>query len=403
VIDQQAEAIGIDRQEGARPCKPDAAWEALEQFIHTIQEGRQAPGQYRAALSAVCEATGAQIAYLYSDRLSRVLEIAGNTKPAAQWCCDFCHKLAAAMPAGGVWEEAPSTAPNGASPNGQPHEPAPVAAALVAVETPRPAWLVAVSFDRARQLDARDLQVVRVIWQLQVGQDRHATVYDKLKETLFGVVRCLSTAIDAKDPYTCGHSERVARIAVRLGEELKLPRGEVSDLYLAGLLHDVGKIGIRDDVLFKEGSLTPEEYAHIKEHPIWGDRIVSNVTRLAYLRPGVRGHHERFDGKGYPDALAGESIPKMARILAVADACDAMMSTRRYRAAIPPERIEEIMREGSGTQWDPWVIDAFFACRKDLYAVCQRGLGQSVYIAVERAAVDAGSKNMVGRTFLKHG
>jgi HD-GYP domain-containing protein (c-di-GMP phosphodiesterase class II) len=164
-----------------------------------------------------------------------------------------------------------------------------------------------------------------------------------------------------------------------------LGRGEISDLYLAGLLHDVGKIGIRDQVLLKEGPLTPEEFGHMKEHPVLGERIIANVSRFAYLRPGVRGHHERFDGTGYPDRLAGDAIPLMARILAVADACDAMMSTRRYRAALPPARIEQIMREGSGSQWDPRVVEHFFACRHELYAVCQRGLGQSVYLAVERA------------------
>ena len=167
---------------------------------------------------------------------------------------------------------------------------------------------------------------------------------------------------------------------------MKLSRGEISDLYLAGLLHDVGKIGIRDEVLCKPGPLTPEEYAHIREHPVIGERIIANVTRLAYLRPGVRGHHERFDGKGYPDGLAGEAIPLMARILAVADSCDAMMSARRYRPALSPARIEAIFREGAGTQWDPRIVEYFFACRHDLYAVCQRGLGQSVYMAVERAA-----------------
>jgi HD-GYP domain-containing protein (c-di-GMP phosphodiesterase class II) len=167
---------------------------------------------------------------------------------------------------------------------------------------------------------------------------------------------------------------------------MKLARGEISDLYLAGLLHDVGKIGVRDAVLLKEGPLNAEETAHMREHPVTGDRIVANVTRLDYLRPGVRGHHERYDGKGYPDGFAGDAIPRMARILAVADSCDAMMSNRRYRVALSQSRIEEIFRQGAGTQWDPRIVDCFFACRQDLYEVCQRGLGQSVYMAVERAA-----------------
>ena len=225
-----------------------------------------------------------------------------------------------------------------------------------------------------------------MIWQLQATQQRNDRVNDKWKETLFGVVRCLTAAIDAKDPYTCGHSERVARIAVRLGESMGMSRGDTSDLYLAGLLHDLGKIGIRDSVLWKEGPLTEEEYQHVREHPVIGEKIIANVTRLAYLRPGVRGHHERFDGLGYPDGLVGESIPLMARVLAVADACDAMMSTRRYRAALDESRICQIFEEGAGTQWDPRVVDHFLSCRHELLCISQRGLGQSVFIAVERAA-----------------
>jgi HD-GYP domain-containing protein (c-di-GMP phosphodiesterase class II) len=363
------------------PGAVDTACDALERFIQVLQETKRVADQYHAALSAICEGTGAQLAFLYSDQLGRVLETAGDPVSKSHWYRDFCKRLVTDLPRGGLWK-----APSHDRLRGGTTGLEPLSAAMLPVEAPRPAWMVAVSFDDDRPLGQSELRVMQVIWRLQLGQNRHAVVHDNLKETLFGVVRCLSTAIDAKDHYTCGHSERVARIAVRLGEEMKLSRGEISDLYLAGLLHDVGKIGIRDEVLLKEGPLTAVEFAHIKEHPVTGERIVSNVTRLDYLRPGVRGHHERFDGKGYPDGLRGEAIPLMARILSVADACDAMMSPRRYRNALEPPHIEETMRLGSGTQWDPFVVQCFFACRLELYAVCQRGLGQSVYMAVERAA-----------------
>ena len=156
-----------------------------------------------------------------------------------------------------------------------------------------------------------------------------------MKETLFGVVRCLSAAIDAKDSYTCGHSERVARIAVRLGQEMGLSHGEISDLYLTGLLHDIGKIGIRDQV--KPSSLTTEEYSHVKQHPEIGAGIIANVQRLAYLCPGIRSHHERFDGGGYPDGLVGEAIPYVARIIAVADSCEAMTLRQALSPADPQD------------------------------------------------------------------
>lgn len=224
---------------------------------------------------------------------------------------------------------------------------------MAPVDDQRDTWVIAVSYNKARPLQLPDLKLISVIWQLQLEYVRHASVQDHLRETLFGVVRCLSTAIDAKDPYTCGHSERVARISVRLGQEMGLSRGEVSDLYLAGLLHDVGKIGIRDEVLLKSGPLAKDEYTHMKEHPITGDRIVSKIKRLSYLCAGVRSHHERYDGAGYPDGLAGESIPLMARIIAVADSCDAMMLARRYRPCCRPPRSKRSSGRGparSGTR-----------------------------------------------------
>lgn len=378
--------LSVNWQKGVSRSQRDAAWDALERFIHLLQEGRQVPDQYRGTLSALCEATGAQLAFMYSETVNRVLDMVGYPAPTPSWCRDFCRSRAAEMPQGGIWN-----APLGVTPD--PAHLEPLCAAILPVEIPGLAWLVALSFDSQRPIETNDLRVMRVLWGLQSSQNRHLALHNDLKEALFGIVRCLSTAIDAKDPCTCGHSERVARIAVRLGEEMKLPRSEISDLYLAGLLHDVGKIGIRDNVLLKEGPLTAEEYAHIQQHPVMGERIISNVSRLAYLAPAVRGHHERFDGKGYPDGLAAESIPPMARILAVADSCDAMMSARRYRPAISPEKIENIIREGAGTQWDPHIVDVFFACKNELYSVCVRGLGQSVYIAVERAAGSTAAAN----------
>jgi HD-GYP domain-containing protein (c-di-GMP phosphodiesterase class II) len=386
-------STAIEWDQSAGTSRVNAAWDALDRFLSVLQDGRQVPDEYRATVAAVGEATGADLAFLYSDRTGEVLEVAGTHPWTPQWCRDVCHKLAAEIPRGGGWES-PGQSGDGSQPCGT----EPFTAVMLPVDVARPAWLVAVSFNGDRPMRSSESRILRVIWRLQVGHNRHALVFDNLKETLFGIIRCLSTAIDAKDPFTSGHSERVARIAVRLGEELKLSRGEISDLYLAGLLHDVGKIGIRDDVLLKNGPLTPEEFTHMKEHTVLGDRIVSNVTRLAYLRPGVRGHHERFDGKGYPDGIAGESIAPMARILAVADSCDAMMSTRRYRAALQPDRIEEIMKEGSGTQWDPRIVEAFFACRDELYAVYQRGLGNSVYMAVERAVGPDPSKNHLAQS-----
>ena len=149
-----------------------------------------------------------------------------------------------------------------------------------------------------------------------------------------------------------------------------------------GLLHDVGKIGVEDGVLKKPGKLTPEEFRSIQGHVKIGIHILSDLKKLHHLLPGVAYHHESLDGTGYPSGLSGESIPLPARILAVADAFDAMSSTRPYRRRLPPSEIDAIFRKGSGVQWDPRVIDALFACRADLDRIRSKGLGESLQRAV---------------------
>ena len=177
---------------------------------------------------------------------------------------------------------------------------------------------------------------------------RGSSRYEDLKELLVGLTRALTSALDAKDSHTFGHSERVARIAVELGRELGLSADELNDIYLAGLLHDVGKIGVPDAVLNKPGPLTPEEFEHIKQHTLIGYRILADLRPIRRLLPGVLYHHERYDGKGYPDGLAGENIPLLARVLAVADGYDAMTTARAYREPMSCRRVEQILNEAPG-------------------------------------------------------
>ncbi len=176
----------------------------------------------------------------------------------------------------------------------------------------------------------------------------------KENEQLFlNVVSSLAGAIDAKDTYTNGHSSRVAEysreIARRYGYNMK----EQGDIYIMGLLHDVGKIGVPDSVINKPGRLTDEEFEMIKRHPVIGSQILKNINEMPTLSVGARWHHERYDGTGYPDGLKGEEIPEEARIIAVADAYDAMSSKRSYRNIMPQSKIREEIMNGSGTQFDP--------------------------------------------------
>jgi HD-GYP domain-containing protein (c-di-GMP phosphodiesterase class II) len=233
-----------------------------------------------------------------------------------------------------------------------------------------------------RRSDAAILMPFAALFELQLRGSRR---FQELKELMVGLARSLTATVDAKDTHTYGHSERVARIAVEIGREMGLQEEELSDIYLAGLLHDVGKIGIRDDVLMKPGSLTDEEYNHVKQHVVIGYRILAELHPLRNLLPAVLHHHERYDGKGYPDGLAGETIPLLARILAVADAFDAMSARRTYRNALSPKEVEETLREGAGTHWDKRVVEAFLRCRDTIHLIRQRGVGESLQRAIDGA------------------
>jgi HD-GYP domain-containing protein (c-di-GMP phosphodiesterase class II) len=370
-----------DRTVGGRlPSTVETAWDVLERFGQALQQCEQSEQQIRLVLASVQEALGADVVFWYPGGSGEAPEVAGPAEVSSAWCRDFAERALVGSPSASG-----QILCSFLDPAAKPLNPWPCSAALVRMSRSANLWLGVASFHPRRLFQTSDLKVMRLARRMVLNHRQQTQVYEKLRDSLLGLVRCLTAAIDAKDPYTWGHSERVARIAVRLAQQLGLPAEPRSDLYLAGLLHDIGKIGIPDNLLQKPGPLTPEEFARIQEHPLIGDRLVSNVKALRHLRPGVRNHHERWDGTGYPDRLAGEDIPLQARILAVADSCDAMMSARPYRLALPPDRIDGIMVAGSASQWDPRVIEAFLACRHELYPICERGLGDSVLAAVERA------------------
>ncbi|MBQ2082463.1 MAG: HD domain-containing protein, partial [Lachnospiraceae bacterium] len=173
------------------------------------------------------------------------------------------------------------------------------------------------------------------------------------KKLMIDVVEALAAAIDAKDTYTNGHSHRVAEYSKEIAKRAGYSIAQQNEIYMMGLLHDVGKIGIPDAVINKPGRLNDEEYAIIKTHPVMGAKILENIEGKQRLAIGAKWHHERFDGKGYPDGLAGVAIPEEARILSVADAYDAMTSKRSYRDVLSQEYVRNEIEKGRGTQFDP--------------------------------------------------
>jgi putative nucleotidyltransferase with HDIG domain len=202
--------------------------------------------------------------------------------------------------------------------------------------------------------------IEKIAAQLAVALE-NSHLYEGMRTLFFSTVSSLANAIDAKSPWTKGHSERVMRIASRIGRELGLSEPEVEKVRLAGLLHDIGKIGIIEKLLEKPETLDEEEFPPMRLHPEIGVGILKPIEQLEDVRPGVLHHHEHFDGSGYPAGLAGEEIPLLARIVAVADSFDAMLSNRPYKKGLALEDAVKELHRCAGSQFDPRVVAAF--CR----------------------------------------
>ena len=194
---------------------------------------------------------------------------------------------------------------------------------------------------------------------VNVKNDELSQTYDNLKMRYLDTIEALRLVVDAKDDYTRGHSERVSAYCVKIGESLNLSPEEIEMLRISGIFHDIGKIGTKDDILLKKEKLDDDEYEEIKKHPIKGANILSAVSMFKDIVPYVKYHHERLDGTGYPMGLKGEEIPLLSRIIAVADAFDAMMSDRMYRSRLNLTESRQQLIRGSGTQFDKNVVDTF--------------------------------------------
>ena len=190
---------------------------------------------------------------------------------------------------------------------------------------------------------------------------RSFELYTKMRKVYLDTIRALAAAIDAKDPYTKGHSERVAETSVALAQELNLSDRNIENIEYTALLHDIGKIGIADNILGKTSSLTDKEFDKIKEHTIMGAKIIEPVDFLKNSYKAIYHHHEKYNGKGYPDGLKSEDIPLSARIIAVADAYDAMGSDRPYRKKLNMNKILKELKDQSGKQFDPEVVKALIS------------------------------------------
>ena len=209
--------------------------------------------------------------------------------------------------------------------------------------------------DRFDQLELLVESCVKSIKQMRTIKEYKAD----LEKAYVQTIETLRHVVESRDKETKGHSERVAILAKALAEEMQLAQDDIETIHIAGLFHDVGKIGIPDSILLKNGSLTKEEFMTIKGHPAEGERIIVSYAPFKNLLNIVRGHHERYDGTGYPDGKAGNDICLGARIIAVADSFDAMMSNRTYRRGLGFDKTMDELVKGKGTKFAPAIVDAF--------------------------------------------
>jgi len=215
-----------------------------------------------------------------------------------------------------------------------------------------------------RALEWRKLKLENREHQFNL-EKKVATQSERIRNLFMNSIKALSQALEAKDIYTIGHSRRVSDIAGEITSKLGINGNVREQIMLAGLLHDIGKIGITDSILNKKESLTHQEYTIIKQHPVVGEEIIAQINPPQYIRDGIRQHHERWDGKGYPDGLAGEEISIVGRILAVADVYDSLTSIRPYREAFFYEKaLEELLRV-SDSQLDLEIVHALLSVQKD--------------------------------------
>ncbi len=231
----------------------------------------------------------------------------------------------------------------------------------------KPYNLDEVALSVARALNTRRLELEVLDYQQHL-EEKVKVQADKIRDSFMNAVTALALALDAKDEYTSGHSGRVSEISVVIAKELGMHDGALENIRLAGLIHDIGKIGVKEAVLNKPGMLTPEEFEHIKTHPAIGERILKPIVEEQEILDMVRLHHERFDGRGYPDGLSGEQIPVGAAIMALADAYDAMTSDRPYRKSLGNAVAVEEIKKGSGTQFTPSVVEAFLRVERIIAA-----------------------------------
>lgn len=335
---------------------------SLEHFAQRLAKKEQGREEMLLALETIRDCVRAEVVFCYPGRSGEPFRCVGSPALSICWVGAFLGQVG----------RSDRMVEQFLDPRAKPLRPWPISAVLVRLRPGENGWLGGLSFHPRRRFGMVDLEQVALVRHLLIQHWENRRLVETWQESMHGLARCLTAAIGMKDPRTRRHSERVGRLARRLGEQMGLPAACLADLYLAGLLHDIGYLGMGEERLPEVGAFT-EERDQKQQHARIGEQILAELGPLEHLCPAVRHHHERWDGKGYPDGLAGEQIPLLARILAVADGYEKMRVAASSHLALSPERIDGLLTQGAGSCWDPDLIAIYMTCREDLHALCEAG------------------------------
>ncbi|MFM7149370.1 MAG: HD-GYP domain-containing protein [Gemmataceae bacterium] len=339
----------------------DDSLETLER-LGQILPLRDDPGeQIRLTLEAIRDCLDAEVVFYYPGSNPEPYKQVGTTSLTAEWAGRFVAEAASQEGEILHWLD----------PAARPEHLWPTSGICMRMSRSRNSWLAVLSFHPRRLFQPTDLRLALLARRLLLSRRKQGEFDQRLRGAMIDLVRCLASQLDGRSSFWQGHSERVGLLSMELGKRMELPGNMAVDLYLAGLLHDIGRISLPERYLTDRGPRNMSDEALMREHTLFGDQLVASIHPLRHLWPAVRHHHEWWNGSGYPDGLVGEEIPFMARVLAVADACVAMASPRPFRRPHTLEQIVEILRAGSGTQWDPKIVETFLSEAERFFRICQ--------------------------------
>jgi hypothetical protein len=322
----------------------ESALEVLQRLGQSLPHAGSVGRQIALTLEAVQDSLDADAVFWHTP--GDTLEVRGPSLLATSWYQAFSEKLLA-----GEVTTRSAVLRSFLDPGTKRMAPWPCSVALVCIRRRPASWLAALSFHPRRLFQRGDLNILQLARQLWLSQQRN--VEEAGEDFLHDLVESLTLPLRTRAPQVWEHCQHVAHLAVELGRRMELPQAFQNDLYWAGLLHDVGKLGVPDSALYKTEPCSDEERLHLQQHPLIGDRLLAGLPRLQALRPAVRSHHEHYDGTGYPDRLVGEAIPLQARVVAVAEAVDECRT----------RDLKTTLRSGAGRQWDPDIVAQFLASR----------------------------------------